>query len=151
MPIGRSAPIRALREEASSRDTSPNRLAELASNASKTVRLSVAGNPAVPWHLLVNFANDPEEQIRVNAASSVAHVRAAEEPLSKSHDKWVRAILAHTYARQLGALSRSVQVTLADDDFPEVRARIAETTNFLDPAATALCEACGPRPCPDQR
>jgi hypothetical protein len=128
----RPAPIRALREEASGLSADPERLAELAAHGSKSVRLEVACNKVTPWQVLVLLTGDPDEQIRVNAAGNVNTVVEAQEQLSMSADKWVRAILAHTYARSPGSLARSIQLRLAEDDFLETRTRIAETTNFLD-------------------
>jgi hypothetical protein len=140
MPTSSPAPIRALREEAANAATSPERFAELASHPSKAVRREVAGNPLAPWQVLVALANEPDEQIRLNAASSVSKVPEAQEELSRSSDKWVRAILAHTFARSSGSLVRSVQLTLAEDEFPETRARIAETTNYLDIFETLMVD-----------
>jgi hypothetical protein len=128
----RPAPIRVLRDEASDEQTDPQRLAELAAHPSKSVRLEVACNQVTPWQVLVQLTDDPDEQIRVNAAGNVNTVVEAQEQLSLSSDKWVRAILAHTYARSPGSLSRAIQLRLAEDDFLETRTRIAETTNFLD-------------------
>jgi hypothetical protein len=136
----RPAPIRALRAEASSAGTSQERFTELAAHPSKSVRLEVAANPAAPWKVLIGLTKDLDDQIRVNAADSVRTMVVAQEPLSRSSDKWVRAILAHTYARMSGSLSREVQLRLAVDEFPETRARIAETTNYLDVFETLMSD-----------
>jgi hypothetical protein len=77
---------------------------------------------------------------RLNAAGSVSKVPEAPEELSRSSDKWVRAILAHAFARSSGSLIRSVQLTLAEDEFPETRARIAVTTNYLDVFETLIVD-----------
>lgn len=97
------------------------------------MRAAVAQHPAAADDVVLALAHDDSTLVRASAASNVVDRPALEAPLSRSPDRWVRAIVAHTYAaRTEASLLRVTQETLADDDFRETRARIAETTNYLD-------------------
>ena len=116
--------------EAAMEQTAPQRLSELAGHSFKTVRREVAGNFRTPDRAIVELLDDDDGLVRLQAASNLADRPELHIIAAKSPDKWVRAILAHTYARDSSrSLDRAVQELLAEDDFREVRGRLAQTTD----------------------
>lgn len=119
-------------EEATTTSSS-ERLAELAAHPSKKVRRAAADNPVASDQLIMMLANDSVETVRLSAAAAATNRPSLHEALSRSEDKWVRAILAHSAAiDETNQLPHDVQLRFARDDFKEVRERIAHTTAFLD-------------------
>jgi hypothetical protein len=124
--------IREFVEEATN-SGSTSRLEELAAHRSTSVRIAVAENTSSADGLILRLSRDADELVRLSAAGNVRNRPHIHDSLAHSDDKWVRAILAHTFARDDDrSLSYAVQRQLAFDDFWEVRERIAETTNYSD-------------------
>lgn len=119
--------------EAQDASTTPSRLDELAGHPSARVRDAVAMNLSTGDATLLVLAQDEKATVRGAAAIRGGSRPALEADLAASSDKWVRAILAHTYAvvprRQL---QRTTQEVLTVDAFREVRQRVAETTAHRD-------------------
>lgn len=135
--------------------TSSEDLADLATHRFATVRRAVASNSATPDEVVAILAADSDELVRLNAAASAQYRPAIHGDLSRSSDRWVRAVLADVYAATPGrALTYEVQRQLAQDEISEVRMRIAMHTEFLDlferllgdesPKVRGSC-ACNPR------
>ncbi len=105
----------------------------MAEHPSKRVRDSVAQNTSANDETVLLLARDDAPGVRLGAATNVMGRPGIESELAQSPDRWVRAILAHTHAGSTGgSLRRATQDRLAVDDFYEVRARVAETTNLRD-------------------
>lgn len=121
---------------------SPDELKVLATHRSPRVRTAVAASKDVDNETLTALARDEKDTVRLAAASNAVGRPAVELEFAHNADPWVRAVLAHTYAGESeGALGRDVQSLLADDDFWEVRSRVAETTNQRDVYARLLEDA----------
>lgn len=118
-------------EAASTSD--PERLTDMAVHRHATVRLEVANNAATPDEALLVLIADADRTVRTNAAGEAIARPALHEALSRSDDKWVRAILAAAYTRRPEqGLAEDLQRRLAVDEFWETRGRIGETTSHLD-------------------
>ncbi len=112
---------------------STDELVELAKHRFATVRRAVASNLRTPDQVVVVLAADAHEMVRLDAAASALYRPGIHDGLSRSSDKWVRAVLADVYATTPGrALAYEVQRRLAQDEFNEVRIRIATHTAYLD-------------------
>lgn len=109
------------------------RLDDLGHHKSNSVRLAVAENPAANDDTIGVLLQDANNVVRLSAAGNLAD-RPALHPIAlSSEDKWVRTVLAHTFARRDDrSLPYDVQRALASDEFFETRERIAETTNYAD-------------------
>jgi hypothetical protein len=118
--------------EAADATTPDDRIWMLARDRSATVRRAVAVSHSAPDDVILELANDPDESVRGSAVIGLHGRPRLHEQLSASPDRWVRAILAHTYASHPGSLSYAVQDTLSRDSFFETRVRIAELTEYAD-------------------
>lgn len=118
-------------EAASARESA--RLRELAPHESKEVRVAVAANPLADNETIQLLLGDGDESVRLAAAGNLADRPKLQLAVVDSEDKWMRAVLAHTFLRQDHlSLPYEVQAALAHDAFDETRQRIAETTDFAD-------------------
>ena len=112
--------------------TDSERLDVLGRHKSKLVRMAVAENPATSDGTMRVLLQDATS-VRLWAAGNLADRPALHSLALSSEDRWVRAILAHTFARRDDrTLPYGVQRALASDEFFETRGRIAETTNYAD-------------------
>ncbi|MFC8732446.1 hypothetical protein ACFT5B_08305 [Luteimicrobium sp. NPDC057192] len=142
MSSPRHPSVASLVAEAEAPGTTTARLAELARHPSAMVRQTVAEHPALDDATVLLLARDAKELVRGTAASNAWRRPGVEAKLAASEHRWVRAVLAHTYARDPGrSLRRETQHVLAHDSFREVRVRTAETTSWRDLFDLLLADA----------
>lgn len=109
------------------------RLRELSDHRSVRVRQAVASNPASSDAIVEQMLADDSSVVRLSAASNLAERPRVQGIAANSSDEWVRSVLAHSFRWTFDrSLSYEVQAKLAADRNVECRARVAETTNYLD-------------------
>jgi len=119
--------------ERASTSTDATVLRDLSRHASKTVRISVAGNRAADDETIARLSQDTDEVVRLSCAGNLADRPDLQYAAADSSEKWVRALLASTFARNdERSLPYDLQARLARDDFRETRGWMAETTNYRD-------------------
>lgn len=116
-----------------STSTDASALRDLSRHRSKAVRMSVAGNPAADDETIARLSHDADELVRLACAGNLANRPVLQRAAAASSEKWVRAKLAGTFARDdKRSLPYDLQARLAGDEFRDVRGWIAETTNYRD-------------------
>lgn len=118
-------------ESLAQRSRDPSLLSELAGHANRRVRATVAENEAASDDTICLLLEDPDAMVRLAAAAENLRARPDLQLIAaRSADEDVRATLASTFLSELGrSLQASVQAILAGDPSPEVRGRIAATTD----------------------
>lgn len=120
----------------------PLLLRTLGERPEETVRRAVAENPATDDGTLARLLHDLVDVVRATAATGLADRPQLHDDAARSPDRWVRAILAHTYARDdRRSLALPVQRLLAADDFDETRGRVGATTDDPEVFAALLDDA----------
>ncbi|MEO7722558.1 MAG: hypothetical protein ABIS08_11670 [Pseudolysinimonas sp.] len=116
-------------------------LRDLSRHTSKTVRVLVARNPAADDETIGRMSQDAEEVVRLACAGNLAGRPSLQRAAAESPEKWVRAALASTFARDdEGSLPYDLQARLARDEFREARGWVAETTNYEDLFAILIAD-----------
>ncbi|NYH00232.1 hypothetical protein BJ979_002857 [Schumannella luteola] len=106
------------------------------------MRVAVAENAATDDVTVELLLRDPVELVRLAGATNLAGRPALQAVVAHSDEKWMRAILAHTFARDDDrGLPYDVQILLSEDDFWETRQRIAETTAYAEIFEQLLLDA----------